>query len=183
MGKKASRFDDYEYDDYAASRGKPGKGHKRDRGPSWEDEVLSAALDASDAPSSGGPQEPQKRPSEPRGGKPWENARPGQGSASEPRFRGPRPEGASPRPFQPGPNSREIRGSTIDFARLAGIEAEEGTNPHNGRPSHGIRFLFTGRKGLSRTVWFGWDLAARDACLAESLSYWEEVKALPNGGR
>lgn len=179
MGKKDSRFDDYEYGDYASPRGKPGKGRKRDRGPSWEDEILSSVDDS----VAEAPQEPRKRPCEPRGGKPWENPQPTQGSASEPRFRGPRPEGAAPRPFQPGPNSREIRGSTIDFARLAGIEPEEGTNPRNGRPSHGVRFLFSGRKGLSRTVWFGWDLAARDACLAESLAYWEEVKALPGGGR
>lgn len=78
--------------------------------------------------------------------------------------------------FVPGEYSQEIKGSTIDFARLADIQPVE--QEHNGFITYGIKFLFMGKKGLFRIVWFNRNERLRDQVFAEKTVYWQSVKEL-----
>jgi hypothetical protein len=74
---------------------------------------------------------------------------------------------------------REIKGSKIDFTRLTDIQSVDSLL--NGKQTYGIKFLFKGKKGLFRTVWFHTRLADRDKMLTDVLSFWEKAKASTGG--
>lgn len=92
---------------------------------------------------------------------------------------------ASPRPFRYNEESTvEIKGFKVDLSRVESITKEESV--HNGRPSHGIRFLFMGGKGLGRTFWYGANSRQRDAEYADYSAKWAEALAkaqAKKGGR
>lgn len=79
-----------------------------------------------------------------------------------------------PKQFIPGPNSHEIKGNMIDFDRVADIQKIE--NEYNGRNTYGIKFLFMGKKGLSRVIWFNQNIRERDRIFEEETSYWSSIK-------
>lgn len=73
----------------------------------------------------------------------------------------------SPEPvkFTFGPNTKTIRGVQIDLDRVDKIETIE--SEHNNRMTFGIKFTFTGNKGLGRIVWFNNNQRERDSSYSE----------------
>ena len=76
--------------------------------------------------------------------------------------------------FVPGEHSQEIKGSIIDFDRLEDIQKVE--QEHNGAITYGIKFLFKGKKGLFRIVWYNRNQRLRDKVFNEKVAYWQEVQ-------
>lgn len=75
----------------------------------------------------------------------------------------------------------ELKGFAIDLSRVDSISPAE--TVHEGRPSSGIRFEFSGGKGLGRTVWYGRDRALRDSELARCEAIRAEAEARKGGAR
>lgn len=73
--------------------------------------------------------------------------------------------------FVAGPNSHIIRGYTIDFDRVDGLEKVSGE--YNGHMTYGIKFLFSGKKGLYRTVWFNQNQGERDGAYEKESDFWK----------
>ena len=76
--------------------------------------------------------------------------------------------------FVPGEHSQEIKGNIIDFDRLNDIQKIE--QEHNGAITYGIKFLFKGKKGLFRIVWYNRNQRLRDEVFNEKMAYWQEVQ-------
>jgi len=68
-----------------------------------------------------------------------------------------------------------IKSASIDFARLADIQLIE--SEHNGAITYGVNFLFAGKKGLNRIIWFNQNKWMRDKVYIEKKEYWEQVKS------
>lgn len=76
--------------------------------------------------------------------------------------------------FTWGPNTREIKGNKIDFDRVDKIEKIE--NDFNGKKTFGIKFSFSGKKGLSKTVWFNQNVRERDSIYNTEYAFWMKNK-------
>ena len=72
-----------------------------------------------------------------------------------------------------GVNSHEVKGNMIDFDRVENIEKVE--NEHNGHLTYGVKFLFTGKKGSSRVVWFNQNVRERDAIYNKEYGFWKNL--------
>jgi len=79
-----------------------------------------------------------------------------------------------PKTFTPGEHSQEIKGNIIDFDRLEDIQKIE--QEHNGFITYGIKFLFKGKKGLFRVIWYNRNQRLRDEVFNEKVNYWQEVQ-------
>ena len=73
-----------------------------------------------------------------------------------------------------GPNTHEIKGNKIDFDRIENVEKVE--NEFNGRRTFGIKFSFSGKKGLSRTIWFNQNERERDSVYNSEYAFWRQIK-------
>ena len=69
-----------------------------------------------------------------------------------------------------GVNTHEIKGVKIDFDGVLGIEKVE--NVKDGITTYGIKFLFKGKKGLFRIIWFNTNLRGRDAAYNTEYAFW-----------
>ena len=76
--------------------------------------------------------------------------------------------------FDMGPNTHTIKGNVIDFDRVADVEKVE--NEHRGKLTYGIKFLFSGKKGLSRIAWFNGNITERDRIYNKERSFWEQLQ-------
>lgn len=95
--------------------------------------------------------------------------------SNNPHYSTNRVESPAAAPSQPvehqfGPNTHEIKGVKIDFDGVAGIEKVENTK--DGQMTYGIKFLFKGRKGLYRTIWFNVNMRARDSVYNTEYGFW-----------
>lgn len=75
--------------------------------------------------------------------------------------------------FIAGPNTHNIKGNFVDFDRLANMEKIEAD--YNGRRTYGIKFIFTGTKGLSRTAWFSTNFRERDSVYNTEFAFWKSL--------
>lgn len=73
-----------------------------------------------------------------------------------------------------GENTHEIKGVKIDFDGVSDIQKTE--NIKDGKTTFGIKFLFKGKKGLYRIVWYGTNFRARDASFNNEYAYWLSIK-------
>ena len=73
-----------------------------------------------------------------------------------------------------GVNSHEVKGNMIDFDRVENIEKIE--NTYNGRQTYGIKFLFTGKKGLFKTIWFNQNARERDSVFNREFGFWKNLQ-------
>lgn len=73
-----------------------------------------------------------------------------------------------------GVNSHEVKGNMIDFDRVDNIEKVE--NTYNGKQTFGIKFLFTGKKGLYKTIWFNQNVRERDSVFNKEFGFWKNLK-------
>lgn len=90
----------------------------------------------------------------------------------------------SQRESQPGilgPHCECIKGVVIDFDRLANIEPVE--QEYNGYVTYGIKFLFAGKKGLFRIIWYNKNKTIRDEVYTEKIEYWHSITNVKNGGK
>lgn len=71
-------------------------------------------------------------------------------------------------------NTHEIKGVKIDFNGVADIQKIE--NLKDGATTYGIKFIFTGVKGLYRTIWFNTNFRARDSVFNAEYAYWLSLK-------
>lgn len=73
-------------------------------------------------------------------------------------------------PHQFGNNTHEIKGVKIDFDGVADIQKIE--NIKDNATTYGIKFLFKGKKGLYRIIWFNTNMRARDAAYNTEYGFW-----------
>lgn len=73
-----------------------------------------------------------------------------------------------------GERTHEIKGIKIDFDGVSDIQKTE--NIKDGKTTFGIKFLFKGKKGLYRIVWYGTNFRARDASFNNEYAYWLSIK-------
>ena len=73
-----------------------------------------------------------------------------------------------------GKNTHEIKGVKIDFDGVADIQKID--NVKDGRRTYGIKFLFKGKKGLFRIIWFNSDITNRDVVYNTEYSFWLNIK-------
>ena len=88
---------------------------------------------------------------------------PAQGYRQERQAPRPAPAQTSPNqpPFQMSEEATvEIKGFKIDLSRVASISKVD--TEYDGKPSHGIAFVFLGKRGLGRTFWYGRNSRQRD---------------------
>lgn len=72
--------------------------------------------------------------------------------------------------YKYGSNTREIKGVKIDFDGVADIQKIE--NIQNNVTTYGIKFIFKGKKGLYRIVWFNTNMRGRDAAYNSEYGFW-----------
>ena len=72
-----------------------------------------------------------------------------------------------------GENTHEIKGVKIDFDGVADITKVE--NKQNNITTYGIKFLFKGKKGLYRVIWYNTNLRARDASFNIEYAFWLSI--------
>lgn len=72
-----------------------------------------------------------------------------------------------------GSNTHEIKGVKIDFDGVADIQKIE--NIQNGLTTYGIKFLFKGKKGLYRIIWYNTNLRGRDAAFNTEYAFWLSI--------
>ena len=70
-----------------------------------------------------------------------------------------------------GDNTHEIKGVKIDFDGVADIQKID--NVKDGRKTYGIKFLFKGKKGLFRIIWFNSNIVVRDATFETEYAFWK----------
>lgn len=70
-------------------------------------------------------------------------------------------------------NTHEIKGVKIDFDGVADIQKVD--NVKDGRKTYGIKFLFKGKKGLFRIIWFNSDLGKREIVYNTEYSFWLNI--------
>ena len=70
-------------------------------------------------------------------------------------------------------NTHEIKGVKIDFDGVADIQKID--NVKDGRKTYGIKFLFKGKKGLFRIIWFNSDLGKREIVYNTEYSFWLNI--------
>ena len=144
--------------DYEETRkkDKKNKGHRGDRG---EGELWASMFDSDDL---GYDAPPTRRPAMPS-------------AASERRPQQDAPTGPSTGPaFQFNEAATiEVKGYRIDLSRVKEVTKEQ--TIHNGKNSFGIKFLFVGAKGLSRTIWYGTNFRQRDEEFETYLASWEKA--------
>lgn len=70
-------------------------------------------------------------------------------------------------------NTHEIKGVKIDFDGVADIQKVD--NIKDGRKTYGIKFLFKGKKGLFRVIWFNTDLVKRETIYNTEYSFWLNI--------
>lgn len=80
----------------------------------------------------------------------------------------------TPAEHQFGDNTHEIKGIKIDFDGVADIQKID--NVKDGRKTYGIKFLFKGKKGLFRIIWFNSDLLGRDTAYNAEYAFWLKVR-------
>lgn len=91
----------------------------------------------------------------------------------------PKEEQKSPKtPLVLGVNTHEIRNVKIDFDRVDDILKIN--SEHNGHMTYGIKFLFSGNKGLNRVIWFNQNQKDRDTCYNTEYKFWLTIKAKNN---
>lgn len=73
-----------------------------------------------------------------------------------------------------GDNTHEVKGVKIDFDGVADIQKID--NIKDGRRTYGIKFLFKGKKGLFRIVWFNSNISNRDVVYNTEYSFWLNIK-------
>ena len=73
-----------------------------------------------------------------------------------------------------GPNTHDFKGVKIDMDGVALIEKVE--NIKNGQTTYGIRFVFKGSKGLSKTIWYNVNMRARDAVYNTEYAFWSSLQ-------
>lgn len=73
-----------------------------------------------------------------------------------------------------GDNTHEIKGIKIDFDGVADIQKAE--NIKDGKTTFGIKFLFKGKKGLYRIIWYGTNFRARDAAYNNEYAFWLSLR-------
>ena len=167
MGKHYRDYDEDYYDDYGSSRKgskkpykpkKKYKGHQNKFGkpsrPFWEDdetltEIIPTPSVVNDTTQTPKPVIQQKPKTE-------------------------APAVQQQKTFVPGEHSQEIKGNIIDFDRLNDIQKIE--QEHNGAITYGIKFLFKGKKGLFRIVWYNRNQRLRDEVFNEKVAYWQKVQ-------
>ena len=71
-----------------------------------------------------------------------------------------------------------IRGFAIDFDNVADIQKVD--QEHNEKMTYGIKFLFTGKKGLFKIIWFNDNQKARDSVFSSKFRYWTSIIAAPS---
>lgn len=69
---------------------------------------------------------------------------------------------------------KDIKGNQIDFARLADIQKVD--NTYNGQMTYGIKFVFKGKKGFFKTIWYNRNVNLRDEEYNSYTAYWQEVE-------
>lgn len=72
-----------------------------------------------------------------------------------------------------GENTHEIKGVKIDLDGVADIQKVD--NIKDGRKTYGIKFLFKGKKGLFRVIWFNTDLVKRETIYNTEYSFWLNI--------
>ena len=86
----------------------------------------------------------------------------------------PKKEVTTPSVFTPNEEyTQEIKGYKIDFSRLSAIEKVD--QEHEGKQTYGIRFVFAGKKGLYRIIWYNTNKKLRDKILEEKTAYWQTI--------
>ena len=68
----------------------------------------------------------------------------------------------------------DVKGYKIDLSRVKDLSKTQ--TVHNGKDSFGIAFLFVGKKGLGRTIWYGTNYRQRDDEFSKYSEIWEKVK-------
>ena len=169
---KHNSYDDDEYSSYydkteysrntlhgKGAKKYKGKGHQSRRGESdyWAEFMAKQDVDL----DTNIPDEPAPAPVQPQP----------QPQAPRPQ----RPKGSLPNTdlFVPGPNTHTIKGNVIDFDRVASIDKVDA--PHDGHTTYGIKFLFTGKKGSFRMVWFNQNARERDAVYNREYAFWKSL--------
>lgn len=75
--------------------------------------------------------------------------------------------------FTFGPNTREIQGVKIDYDRVIDIRKVE--NMKDQTMTYGIKYFFTGDKGLYRIIWFNIKIKVRDSVFATEYKFWKNL--------
>ena len=78
----------------------------------------------------------------------------------------------TPREF--GPNTREIKTVKIDYDGV--IDITKVDNQKNGVQTYGIKFFFSGKKGLFRIIWFNTNARLRDSVYNTEYAFWLSLK-------
>ena len=73
-----------------------------------------------------------------------------------------------------GPNTREIKSVKIDYDGVADIQKID--NPKDGVTTYGIKYIFTGKKGLFRIIWFNVNSRLRDSVYNTEYNFWLSLK-------
>lgn len=73
-----------------------------------------------------------------------------------------------------GENTHEIKGVKIDFDGVADIQKVE--NAKDGVTTYGIKFLFKGKKGLYRIIWYNTNFRARDTVYNTEYAFWLTIR-------
>ena len=82
-------------------------------------------------------------------------------------------ENSPKKPIILGENTKDVKNNKIDFDRLAGIEKVDGE--YKGNQTFGIKFIFTGTKGLFRIAWYGRNMFERDHAFQEYYNFWKSL--------
>lgn len=69
-----------------------------------------------------------------------------------------------------GEHTHEIKGVKIDFDGVADIQKVD--NIRDNVVTYGIKFLFKGKKGLYRIIWYNTNMRARDAAYNTEYGFW-----------
>lgn len=76
-----------------------------------------------------------------------------------------------PKKFVPGPNTHSIKGIDIDLDRVDNMEKIE--SAPKGFTTYGIKFYFTGNKGLYRVIWYNTNKILRDKTWDVEYPFWK----------
>ena len=72
-----------------------------------------------------------------------------------------------------GPNTREIKHVKIDYDGVADIQKVD--NSKDGVVTYGIKFVFKGKKGLFRIIWFNSNSRMRDSVYNTEYAFWKNL--------
>lgn len=74
-----------------------------------------------------------------------------------------------------GENTHEIKGVKIDFDGVTDIQKID--NVKDGRKTYGIKFMFKGKKGLFRVIWFNSNALIRDTTFEVEYAFWKNLQS------